>query len=148
VRDLILPVEEQPGELSFVRGGCLHCQADLSWSGTPFVSENRPLRCPRCGTEHLVDLSANGTRVKVRLPRNCDAWFEVESSNVAAVGARGPDLIVRFRSGGSSSEYLYVGGGDLLPEFLRAESKGRFFQERVRSLLTVNLSLEKKETRP
>lgn len=136
MRDLILPVEtvtfvNQADRVVTLRGACLHCGADLTWAEAAFLRTDRPVRCRACKTEHRVDLSVNGLRARVRLPRNCDAWVEVESSNLAAVGRRGADLIVRFKQG---AEYLYPGAGPLLPELLAAGSKGKFFQARVRAL--------------
>lgn len=133
MKDLILPVEvtavNSADRLSVVRGGCLHCRRDLRWVGDPLLRADRPVRCRSCGTEHRVDVSADGLRAKVRLPRNCEAWFEVESTNLAAAGRRGADLLVRFRNG---AEYVYPGAGPLLGDLLRAESKGKFFLEKVR----------------
>lgn len=135
MKDIILPVEvtvaNHADVLHRVLGGCLHCGGDLRLTGVPLVTRDRPTRCPRCGVEHRVDLSADGRKARIRLPRNCDVWLEVESTNLSAAGRRGADLIVRFKAG---AEYLYPGAGPLLPELLAAESSGRFFHARVRPL--------------
>jgi hypothetical protein len=130
MKDLLVKVE-QVGYQRVLRKACLKCGSDLSWEGVALVRTDRPLCCPTCRTEHRVDLSIDETLAKVRLPHNCEAWFEVESSNLAAAGRRGADLVVRFKKGAA---YLYPGAGDLLAEMLRSESKGRFFTARVRTL--------------
>jgi hypothetical protein len=60
-----------------------------------------------------------------------DEYQEVESSNLAGVGSLGGDLIVVFRGG---AVYRYPGAGDLLHPLLASESKGRFFNARIRPL--------------
>lgn len=110
-----------------VREGCLSCGADLKTKVIPRGVEH-PVRCPDCGKEWAV------TRLDevaaVRLPYGCSGWFDVESSNLAAVGRAGPDLVVRFKKG---SVYVYPGAGGEISALLRAPSKGRFFAERLRS---------------
>lgn len=54
---------------------------------------------------------------------------EVQSSNVAAVGSDGEDLMVRFRNGGT---YRYKGAGPKLEECIQAESVGRFINSDLR----------------
>lgn len=109
-----------------VVGGCLSCGADLVTGVIPQNVEV-PSRCPDCGKEwavtRLEDVAA------VRLPYGCSGWFDVESSNLAAVGRAGRDLLVRFKKGGV---YVFPGAGGLISELLRAPSKGRFFHERVK----------------
>jgi hypothetical protein len=125
MRDMIVVLTKD-----VARDACLHCGGDLrvsAGSGARDVIEF----CPSCQVEHRIDVSADGARVKVRLPFNADRWFRVRSSNLHSAGCRGADLIVRFNNGAA---YLYPGAGPLLPELLEAESKGRFFQARIRPL--------------
>jgi hypothetical protein len=60
-----------------------------------------------------------------------DEYQAVESSNLAGVGSRGDDLIVVFRGGAA---YLYPGAAELLHPLIASDSKGRFFNARVRPL--------------
>jgi hypothetical protein len=110
-----------------VRAGCLSCEADLEAKVLPRGVEH-PVRCPKCGKEWAVTVVSDVAAV--RLPYGCSGWFDVESSNLAAVGRAGPDLVVRFKKG---SVYVYPGAGGEISELLRAESKGRFFATRIRS---------------
>jgi len=116
--------------------GCLHCGGELTWDRPLPSGVEHPLRCPACGVELAVTLSRRGQAAGVRLPYGCEAWFDVESSNLAAAGKGGGDLLVRFRAGGV---YRYPGGGDLLTELVRAESVGKFFHARVRPLGGISL---------
>ena len=68
-----------------------------------------------------------------------DEYQAVESSNLFGAGVRGDDLIVVFRSGAA---YLYPGAADLLHPLLASESKGRFFNARVRPRLALRLCPE------
>jgi hypothetical protein len=121
---------------AMVLGGCLGCEADLPL-GTPVLRVELAVRCPdgSCGRETAVKV-LNREVAGVRPPYGCDAWFDLESSNLAAAGRRRLDLIVRFRKGGV---YRYAGAGELLAELIRAESVGKFFDRRVRSVGGVRL---------
>ena len=52
----------------------------------------------------------------------------VQSSNVAAIGADGDDLVVQFHSG----MYRYKGAGSNLQDALESESVGRFVNAELR----------------
>ena len=58
-----------------------------------------------------------------------DEFAEVESSNLAGAGTKGEDLIVFFRAGAA---YLYPCAAELLHPLLASESKGRFFNSKIR----------------
>lgn len=59
----------------------------------------------------------------------CDEFAEVESSNLLAAGVRGRDLIVWFKGGVA---YEYPEAGELFHALVASESKGRFFNAKVR----------------
>ena len=61
-------------------------------------------------------------------------WHEVQSSNIAAIGAgknnEGGKLLVRFNSG---SIYAYSDvPADVIQDFLDASSKGKYFAEHIK----------------
>ena len=110
----------------FIRKGCLGCDADLETKMIPRNVEH-PIRCQDCGKEMAVTILEDVAAI--RLPYGCSGWFDVASSNLAAVGRAGRDLVVRFKKGGV---YVYPGAGGEISELLRAQSKGRFFATRIK----------------
>lgn len=124
------PCDPPAGGSWTVPGGCPNCGGALAGDVVAVVrTHEQRVRCAACGAEAGVRGLADGASAAVRLPYGADDWTDVESSDVAAVGRRGPDLLVRFAKGGV---YRYPGAGDLLPEFLATESKGRFVHRTLR----------------
>lgn len=71
--------------------------------------------------------------VRKTLPRvhpfEADEWLTVKSSNVAALGLIGHDLIVEFNDG---SAYRYRGAGDHYHTAICASSVGSYFHKWIR----------------
>lgn len=65
-----------------------------------------------------------------------EEFSEVESSNLAAAGTVGEDLIVWFKAGPA---YRYPGARDLFHALVASESKGRFFHAKVRPRYAIRL---------
>ena len=107
--------------------GCVACGGELRFNVPVYVE--RPLICPDCGQENAVTLEKEFQFALVRLPWGCQEWVRVESSNLAAAGAAGEDLLVSFRAGAT---YVYPGAADLLHALAASESKGRFFHAKIR----------------
>jgi hypothetical protein len=123
-----------PGRPWTAAAACPSCGSDLGGeyhrAGIEFAT-----RCRGCGREFAVTLRADGSAA-VRRPYGADGWEDVVSSNLAAAGRVGTDLLVRFAKGGV---YRYAAAGHLLPDLLAAPSKGAFFATRVRGLPAVLL---------
>jgi hypothetical protein len=110
---------------------CVECNRGINYSINirDWAGSSRAMLCT-CGAELWVKISADGASALVSLPRGCDEWRKVSSSNLAAVGRKGEDLIIRFLKGTS---YIYPGAGELFDDLLAAESAGKFFHARIRS---------------
>jgi hypothetical protein len=62
----------------------------------------------------------------------CIEFAKVESSNIAAVGVHGCDLIVWFKGGVA---YNYPNSSEHFRAILAAESKGRYFYQKIKPIL-------------
>lgn len=120
-----------------VVGGCVSCDGDLVFPNPPPLRIEVPARCAveGCGKEIAVAVRSRESAA-VRIPYGCSAWFDVRSSNLAAVGRLRSDLVVRFRSGGV---YRVPNGGKFLKLLLAADSPGRTYHARVKPLGAVRL---------
>jgi len=119
---------------ALLEGAC-ECGGDLL-VGNYFHVKGRPRRvhCGTCNREYQSQvLDGDETRAELSLPYRCLRWERVVSSNLDAVGVGKRDLIVRFKDG-SGAVYRYTGAAPLLEELLAAESKGKFFAQRIRKL--------------
>ena len=70
-------------------------------------------------------------------PFDAEQWESVTSSNLAAVGTRGNDLIVQFKNG---DFYRYSGLADELQSLISADSVGRYFASEIKNQASQRLS--------
>ncbi len=129
MKAVVVEVEgERQVESGVLRGACLECGADVPYIRTAPEGVAVPVACPDCLFEAELTRLGPG-RAAVRRPYGCRRFAAVSSSNLAAVGARGPYLVVRFRSGAA---YRYRGASHLLGDLLSARSPGREFHRLLR----------------
>ena len=63
------------------------------------------------------------------MPYDADNWNEVDSSHIEAIGTRGSDLIVKFKTG---QAYLYPDLALEYPMLHQADSIGGYFRKHIR----------------
>ncbi len=126
----VVEVRRNRAEGTVAPGACPECRGDVRvGSHELWAGQRRAVRC-ECGAELAVEVQCE--RAVVARPYGADFWVDVKSSNLAAVGRKGRNLLIRFKA--PEAVYLYRDAGGEFDALVGAPSVGKQFHATVRRI--------------